>query len=97
LLQHHDRSIASTIDPFSSIMTEDNGGGNANGSNGSSAQIGTIRVKQGLAQMLKGGVIVSTCDIENGARRRTAFSFVQSTGDDVDRLSLLVDPSLSFL
>jgi hypothetical protein len=36
-------------------------GGN-NGSNGSShngdALIGTIRVKQGLAQMLKGGVIV---------------------------------------
>lgn len=34
----------------------------SNGSNGSSnggAQVGTIRVKQGLAQMLKGGVIVS--------------------------------------
>lgn len=36
-------------------MTETNG---SNGSNGH-AQIGTIRVKQGLAQMLKGGVIVS--------------------------------------
>jgi hypothetical protein len=44
-------------------MTEDNGGSNANGSNGSSAQIGTIRVKQGLAQMLKGGVIVSTLSV----------------------------------
>jgi len=32
-----------------------NGNGNGNGS----AQVGTIRVKQGLAQMLKGGVIVS--------------------------------------
>lgn len=34
-------------------MTEGNGNG--------SAKIGTIRVKQGLAQMLKGGVIVSLC------------------------------------
>ena len=35
-------------------MTGTNG---ANGSNG--ATIGTTKVKQGLAQMLKGGVIVS--------------------------------------
>ena len=35
-------------------------GTNGNGSNGNGgAQIGTTRVKQGLAQMLKGGVIVS--------------------------------------
>ena len=27
--------------------------------NGNGAQVGTLRVKQGLAQMLKGGVIVS--------------------------------------
>ena len=30
-----------------------------NGSNGNGATIGTAKVKQGLAQMLKGGVIVS--------------------------------------
>ena len=30
-----------------------------NGSNGNGAKIGTEKVKQGLAQMLKGGVIVS--------------------------------------
>jgi hypothetical protein len=35
------------------------GGNNGNGSNGESARIGTSKVKQGLAQMLKGGVIVS--------------------------------------
>jgi hypothetical protein len=34
-------------------------GSNGNGSNGNEAQVGTLRVKQGLAQMLKGGVIVS--------------------------------------
>jgi hypothetical protein len=34
-------------------------GSNGNGSNGNGAQVGTLRVKQGLAQMLKGGVIVS--------------------------------------
>jgi hypothetical protein len=34
-------------------MTEGNG-------NGSQPTVGTIRVKQGLAQMLKGGVIVSS-------------------------------------
>lgn len=33
-------------------MTEGNG-------NGSQPTVGTVRVKQGLAQMLKGGVIVS--------------------------------------
>ena len=30
-----------------------------NGTNGNGARVGTSRVKQGLAQMLKGGVIVS--------------------------------------
>ncbi len=34
-------------------------GTNGNGSNGNGAKIGTDKVKQGLAQMLKGGVIVS--------------------------------------
>jgi pyridoxal biosynthesis lyase PdxS len=33
--------------------------GNGNG-NGTAPRVGTDRVKQGLAQMLKGGVIVST-------------------------------------
>ena len=38
-------------------------GTNGNGSNGNgSAQVGTTRVKQGLAQMLKGGVIVSLAE-----------------------------------
>ena len=36
-------------------------GSNGNGSNGNGAKVGTDKVKQGLAQMLKGGVIVS-CD-----------------------------------
>ena len=31
----------------------------SNGSNGNGAKVGTDKVKQGLAQMLKGGVIVS--------------------------------------
>ena len=43
-------------------MTEGNGG--PNGSNGG-AVVGTDRVKQGLAQMLKGGVIVSCIQGEN--------------------------------
>jgi len=34
--------------------------GGENGSSSSSARIGTTKVKQGLAQMLKGGVIVSS-------------------------------------
>ena len=36
-----------------------------NGSNGNGAKVGTDKVKQGLAQMLKGGVIVSFfyCDV----------------------------------
>jgi hypothetical protein len=48
-------------------VVETNGSSNSNGSsnaanggNGAHATIGTIRVKQGLAQMLKGGVIVSS-------------------------------------
>ena len=36
----------------------DGNGSNGNG-NGEAARIGTTKVKQGLAQMLKGGVIVS--------------------------------------
>ena len=45
-------------------MVGANGNSGSNGSNGQNgdhaARVGTIRVKQGLAQMLKGGVIVST-------------------------------------
>jgi hypothetical protein len=41
-------------------MAGTNGSSSSNGENGSSsARIGTTKVKQGLAQMLKGGVIVS--------------------------------------
>jgi hypothetical protein len=44
-------------------MVGANGNNGSNGSNGQNgdhaARVGTIRVKQGLAQMLKGGVIVS--------------------------------------
>ena len=41
-------------------MTEGNGMSNGNNSNGGNngANVGTSRVKMGLAQMLKGGVIV---------------------------------------
>ena len=39
-------------------MTETNG-------NGSQPTVGTIRVKQGLAQMLKGGVIVSSAIVQS--------------------------------
>jgi hypothetical protein len=45
-------------------MVGANGSNDNNGSNGKNgdhaARVGTIRVKQGLAQMLKGGVIVRT-------------------------------------
>ena len=42
-------------------MVGANGSNGSNGQNGDhAARVGTIRVKQGLAQMLKGGVIVST-------------------------------------
>ena len=47
-------------------MTETNG---SNGSNGNGASVGTDRVKHGLAQMLKGGVIV---------RRLASWSVKQS-------------------
>jgi hypothetical protein len=42
-------------------MAGTNGANGSNGSNG--ATIGTTKVKQGLAQMLKGGVIVSWPDV----------------------------------
>ena len=35
-------------------------GSNGNGNGNGSARVGTSTVKQGLAQMLKGGVIVSS-------------------------------------
>eukprot|EP00566_Odontella_aurita_P032782 CAMPEP_0113532038 /NCGR_PEP_ID=MMETSP0015_2-20120614/3826_1 /TAXON_ID=2838 /ORGANISM="Odontella" /LENGTH=47 /DNA_ID=CAMNT_0000430933 /DNA_START=115 /DNA_END=258 /DNA_ORIENTATION=+ /assembly_acc=CAM_ASM_000160 len=44
-------------------------GNGSNGSNGNGApKIGTDTVKQGLAQMLKGGVIVSLLSSEKGQR-----------------------------
>lgn len=39
--------------------------------NGNGATIGTSRVKQGLAQMLKGGVIVS--QVEDGTRTKSRY------------------------
>jgi hypothetical protein len=43
-------------------------GSSGNGENGSSsARIGTTKVKQGLAQMLKGGVIVSSSGGSSGS------------------------------
>lgn len=50
-------------------MTESNGKA-SNGSNG--AQVGTVRVKQGLAQMLKGGVIVSIHQNEKQEDRKNS-------------------------
>merc|ERR1711906_76399 len=38
--------------------------GNGNGENGNGAKIGTSKVKQGLAQMLKGGVIMDVMNVE---------------------------------
>jgi len=52
LIVHNSKRLLS-IEP--ATMT----GTNGNGSNGNGARVGTDRVKQGLAQMLKGGVIVS--------------------------------------
>lgn len=40
-------------------MTGTNGNNGSNGNGNGSARVGTSTVKQGLAQMLKGGVIVS--------------------------------------
>jgi hypothetical protein len=46
-------------------MTERNNGSNgSNGRNGAHPIVGTDRVKQGLAQMLKGGVIVRLFVVE---------------------------------
>lgn len=39
-------------------------GTNGNGSNGNGTKVGTSRVKQGLAQMLKGGVIMDVMNVE---------------------------------
>jgi len=36
----------------------------ANGTNGNGAKIGTLKVKQGMAQMLKGGVIMDVMNVE---------------------------------
>ena len=41
--------------------------------NGNGAKIGTDKVKQGLAQMLKGGVIVSCCFFCESLNMRTDF------------------------
>lgn len=45
-------------------------GTNGNGNNGNGAKVGTDTVKQGLATMLKGGVIVSQFLREQKRRRR---------------------------
>jgi hypothetical protein len=60
-----------------------------NGSGNGTATVGTDRVKQGLAQMLKGGVIVSE---ENRVRVQTRCTFgMQSEvqGLDSQRMGLL--------
>jgi hypothetical protein len=65
-------------------MTESTNGGSTNGgSNGGSAaaaRVGTDRVKQGLAQMLKGGVIVRwqlACLLLLQTLDATLFSFAK--------------------
>lgn len=57
-----DAKICQTEDSVNMVGANGNNGSNgSNGQNGDhAARVGTIRVKQGLAQMLKGGVIVST-------------------------------------
>lgn len=52
-------SITISFDVSRSTNTNKMAGTNGNG-NGTAPRVGTDRVKQGLAQMLKGGVIVST-------------------------------------
>jgi len=54
-------SIAQSIHSISVINTQTHiKMTGTNGANGNGATIGTTKVKQGLAQMLKGGVIVSS-------------------------------------
>ena len=53
-------------------MTGTNGNGNGNGS----AVVGTSTVKQGLAQMLKGGVIVSRLSLYSQVRRGVAANWL---------------------
>jgi hypothetical protein len=66
-------------------MTGTNGNGNGNGS----ARVGTSTVKQGLAQMLKGGVIVSShpcvgdgIDIVEWFREKRYISFLFKTTNE---------------
>jgi len=78
-LSHVDQPLQATKDThIIIIMTEttttgspSNGGANGGsngGTNGGGALVGTGRVKQGLAQMLKGGVIVSLLNYSQSAR-----------------------------
>ena len=71
-------------------MVSTNGNNGSNGSNGENgdqaARVGTIRVKQGLAQMLKGGVIVSRFNridvfVFVGCELRISSFFIKFTTD----------------
>ena len=59
-------------------MTGTNGNGNGNG-NGS-ARVGTSTVKQGLAQMLKGGVIVSESYLVYISRSPREWDWIEVDG-----------------
>lgn len=63
----------------------------SNGSNGNGAKVGTDKVKQGLAQMLKGGVIVSCILMCRCIVLFDGFMHVcsMSSGGDVWRLQLI--------
>lgn len=52
-----------------------------NGTNGNGAKIGTEKVKQGLAQMLKGGVIVSSFMSYMFCRNKSSGCFCLRDGD----------------
>ena len=57
--------------PINIIMTGSTNGG----SNGSTPRVGTDTVKMGLAQMLKGGVIVSQSNEEEDTQARDATTW----------------------
>jgi hypothetical protein len=53
------------------------------GTNGNGAQVGTLKVKQGLAQMLKGGVIVSSLRAGRRAAMEREQRFRQQRTSDL--------------
>merc|ERR1719323_2049745 len=80
-------------------MTGTNGNGNGNG-NGS-ALVGTSVVKQGLAQMLKGGVIMDVMNVEQAkiaeAAGAVAIMALERIPADIRRdggVARMSDPSL---